>query len=108
MREESSSDQYAGTVAARWFSENLGGDTLVAPKSERSTRKKTERRSTRSQPGQVEKDTVINFRTSSRLRDEIDAAAKAAGLTRTALIEMGIDLALKQLARQGRKGDGDA
>jgi hypothetical protein len=78
---------------------------------DREVRKANERRATRTpkqREHRAQRTAVINFRCTDELRDAVDAAAKEMGITRTDLIEQGIEMMLRRHARGKKTGEADA
>jgi hypothetical protein len=77
----------------------------------RDVRKANERKSTRTakqREHRAQRTAVINFRCTEELRDSVEAAAQAMGITRTDLIEQGIAIMLRRQARGRKTGEADA
>jgi hypothetical protein len=80
-------------------------------KVDREVRKANERKSTRTpqqREHRAQRTAVINFRCTEELRDAVETAAKEMGITRTDLIEQGIETVLRRHARGKKTGEADA
>lgn len=117
-------DDGAGILLNRFFRGQKRQETLPVARHEperpakpkfgdvnRDARKANERKSTRTprqREHRAQRTAVINFRCTEELRDSVEAAAQAMGITRTDLIEQGIAIMLRRQARGKKTGETDA